>query len=62
MAGIPAISFPVKLSQRKLPLSLQLMAPFFEDNSLLDVAEFVEKSVKFPKLAFVCNAPKPIVT
>jgi len=49
MSGIPALSLPIQLSQRGLPLSLQLMAPFFDDNTLLDVALFVEKNVTFPQ-------------
>lgn len=48
MAGIPALSLPVRLSKRNLPLSLQLMAPHFDDETLLDVARLLEKELNFP--------------
>ncbi|EFX78989.1 hypothetical protein DAPPUDRAFT_188353 [Daphnia pulex] len=48
MAGIPALSLPVRLSKRNLPLSLQLMAPHFDDETLLDVAHLLEKELNFP--------------
>lgn len=51
MAGIPAVSLPIKISERGLPISLQLMAPYFDDGTLLDVALVVEAAVKFPHLA-----------
>jgi aspartyl-tRNA(Asn)/glutamyl-tRNA(Gln) amidotransferase subunit A len=47
MAGIPALSLPVRLSKRNLPLSLQLMAPHFDDETLLDVAHLLEKELNF---------------
>lgn len=47
MAGIPAISVPVKLSSKKLPISLQLMGPNFSEQLLLSTAKFVESSVNF---------------
>lgn len=49
MSGVPALSLPIQLSQKGLPLSLQLMAPFFDDNTLLDVALFIENKVGFPQ-------------
>ncbi len=48
MAGIPAVSLPIKLSGKGLPISLQLMAPFFDDHTLLDVALSIENAVNFP--------------
>jgi len=47
MSGIPALSLPIQLSQKGLPLSLQLLAPFFDDHTLLDVALFIESKVGF---------------
>ncbi|KAK4018833.1 hypothetical protein OUZ56_000873 [Daphnia magna] len=52
MAGIPALSLPVRMSKRNLPLSIQLMAPHFDDETLLDVAELVEKELNFPQPTF----------
>ena len=49
MAGIPALSLPVRISKRNLPLSLQLMAPHFDDETLLDVAHLLEQKLKFPQ-------------
>ena len=50
MAGIPAISIPIKLSKNGMPLSLQLMAPMLCEQRLLGVAKWVEDIVKFPRL------------
>lgn len=47
MAGIPALSLPIKLSKRKLPLSIQFMAPHFDDETLLDVAHYIENETNF---------------
>lgn len=47
MAGVPAISIPIKLSSNGLPLSLQLMGPNFSEEKLLTVAKFIENSVDF---------------
>jgi aspartyl-tRNA(Asn)/glutamyl-tRNA(Gln) amidotransferase subunit A len=48
MAGIPALSLPIKLSQRGLPLSLQIMAPIHCDELLFDVGKFIETNSYFP--------------
>lgn len=47
MAGVPAISIPIKLSNNGLPLSLQLMAPSFSDENLIKVAKWIENHVNF---------------
>lgn len=48
MAGIPAVTIPIRLSKNKLPLSLQLMAPNLRDRELLTTAKWIETNVKFP--------------
>lgn len=50
LAGCPAISLPVKLSSNGLPLSVQLIAPNFQDYFLLGVSSWLESQVRFPKL------------
>ncbi|PSN44413.1 Glutamyl-tRNA(Gln) amidotransferase subunit A [Blattella germanica] len=50
MAGVPAISIPIRLSNQGLPLSLQLMAPLYREDMLLAVAKWIEKTVDFPRL------------
>uniref|UniRef100_A0A182UC82 Glutamyl-tRNA(Gln) amidotransferase subunit A, mitochondrial n=1 Tax=Anopheles melas TaxID=34690 RepID=A0A182UC82_9DIPT len=47
MAGIPAISIPIRLSSRQLPISLQLMGDHFTERNLLQVASWIEKQVDF---------------
>lgn len=47
MAGIPAISIPIRLSSRQLPISLQLMGDHFTERNLLQVANWIEKQVDF---------------
>ncbi|XP_075229951.1 glutamyl-tRNA(Gln) amidotransferase subunit A, mitochondrial [Lycorma delicatula] len=50
MAGCPAVSFPVCLSHNNLPISLQLIAPNFCEQTLLSVCQWLEKTVQFPCL------------
>lgn len=47
MAGIPALTIPIKLSSNNLPLSLQLCGPNFSEETLFKVAKFIENSVNF---------------
>ncbi|KAG6462399.1 hypothetical protein O3G_MSEX013237 [Manduca sexta] len=50
MAGIPAVSIPIRLSKNGLPLSLQLMGPALSEDLMLNVAKKIESIVKFPTL------------
>ncbi|XP_038219397.1 glutamyl-tRNA(Gln) amidotransferase subunit A, mitochondrial [Zerene cesonia] len=50
MAGIPAVSIPIRLSEKNLPLSLQLMGPALSEELLLNVAKKIESLVNFPTL------------
>ncbi|XP_045780560.1 glutamyl-tRNA(Gln) amidotransferase subunit A, mitochondrial [Maniola jurtina] len=50
MAGIPAVSIPIRLSSNNLPLSLQLMGPDLSEQVLLSVAKRIEDLVQFPSL------------
>ncbi|CAO1414932.1 unnamed protein product [Diamesa serratosioi] len=47
MAGIPAISIPIKLSNNQLPLSLQVMGPNLSEETLFKVAKWIENAVDF---------------
>lgn len=49
LAGIPAISIPVGLSERKLPIGIQIMGNFFQESMLFKLAFLLEKKVKFNK-------------
>ena len=42
--GIPAINLPVKKSANGLPLGIQLMGKYKEDEALLKIAQFAEQS------------------
>jgi aspartyl-tRNA(Asn)/glutamyl-tRNA(Gln) amidotransferase subunit A len=44
LAGVPAISVPCGLTTDRLPIALQLIAPWGEDERLLDVAELLEQA------------------
>jgi Asp-tRNA(Asn)/Glu-tRNA(Gln) amidotransferase A subunit family amidase len=44
LAGIPAASVPCGLTGDRLPIALQLLAPWREDERLLDVAELLEQA------------------
>ncbi|MBN3311100.1 GATA amidotransferase, partial [Amia calva] len=52
MAGLPAVSVPVALSSKSLPISLQLIGQAFQDQKLLTVARWLEQQVKFPAIEF----------
>ncbi|HIA02102.1 MAG TPA: Asp-tRNA(Asn)/Glu-tRNA(Gln) amidotransferase subunit GatA, partial [Myxococcales bacterium] len=43
LAGIPAISMPCGFSSSKLPIGLQLMGPWFQEEQLLQVAHAYEQ-------------------
>jgi Asp-tRNA(Asn)/Glu-tRNA(Gln) amidotransferase A subunit family amidase len=44
LAGVPAMSVPCGLTTERLPIALQLLAPWGEDERLLDVAELLEQA------------------
>lgn len=48
MAGIPAVTVPIRLSEKGLPLSVQLMGPAFSEEMLLTVAKWIENEINFP--------------
>lgn len=50
MAGLPALSLPIKLSKELLPLSVQLIAPKYCEHRIFAVAKWIESVVKYPKL------------
>ena len=50
ITGVPAVSIPIKLSKKGLPLSLQLMSPIYTEDKLLAVAKWIESAVDFPQL------------
>lgn len=50
MAGIPAITIPIRLSSKNLPLSLQLMGPKFSEMQMFQVAKWIESTVDFKSL------------
>jgi aspartyl-tRNA(Asn)/glutamyl-tRNA(Gln) amidotransferase subunit A len=43
LAGVPGISVPCGRTSERLPIALQLLAPWGEDERLLDVAELLEQ-------------------
>ncbi|XP_013865840.1 glutamyl-tRNA(Gln) amidotransferase subunit A, mitochondrial [Austrofundulus limnaeus] len=51
LAGLPAVSVPVALSRRGLPIGLQLVGPALEDKKLLCVARWIEQRVGFPSIS-----------
>ena len=47
LSGLPAISIPSGLDARGLPLSVQLIAPLFEEERLLGMAALLERELDF---------------
>ncbi|MBS0185328.1 MAG: Asp-tRNA(Asn)/Glu-tRNA(Gln) amidotransferase subunit GatA [Proteobacteria bacterium] len=60
LAGLPAISVPAGLSEKGLPLGLQLIAPAFQESALLNVAYALEDALEFkgltPETIFLPNS------
>jgi aspartyl-tRNA(Asn)/glutamyl-tRNA(Gln) amidotransferase subunit A len=50
IAGLPAISVPIGLDRKNRPLGLQLIAPQFREDLLLQVGEVIERNADFPTL------------
>ncbi|XP_070352687.1 glutamyl-tRNA(Gln) amidotransferase subunit A, mitochondrial isoform X2 [Equus asinus] len=48
MAGLPAVSVPMALSNQGLPIGLQFIGRAFCDQELLTIARWFEKQVQFP--------------
>lgn len=49
-SGLPAVSVPVALSARGLPIGLQLIGPALQDQKLLSVAHWMEQRLGFPSM------------
>jgi aspartyl-tRNA(Asn)/glutamyl-tRNA(Gln) amidotransferase subunit A len=47
VAGLPAISIPVGLDGKKLPVGLQIMARYFDESTILNLAHQFEKETDF---------------
>lgn len=47
MAGIPAVTIPIRLSSKGMPLSIQLMGDRCSEQRLLTVAKWIEHQVQF---------------
>ena len=43
LAGVPAISIPCGENEEKLPIGLQLIAPYFCENILFEAGKIFEK-------------------
>jgi Asp-tRNA(Asn)/Glu-tRNA(Gln) amidotransferase A subunit family amidase len=50
LAGVPAITIPTGLGSQGLPLGIQIVAPWHEDENLLDLASQCETLFAFPGL------------
>ncbi|CAF3970493.1 unnamed protein product [Adineta steineri] len=50
LAGLPALSFPVRLSSKGFPIGLQLIGPFMQDQALLSIAQRICSTYEFPFL------------
>lgn len=53
LLGLPALSFPVRLSKKGFPIGLQLIGPFLQDQTLLSIANRICSTYQFPFLDLV---------
>ncbi len=51
LCGLPAMSLPIGLDDKKLPVGIQLMAPAFSEKTMLEMALAIEDLVCFKGLA-----------
>jgi len=49
LAGVPALTLPVRCSAKGLPIGIQLISDFFQESELFRLAFLVEKKVEFIK-------------
>ena len=47
LAGLPGLSLPVSLSEKGLPIGVQLTASHFQESKLLGVSRALEKLISF---------------
>ena len=47
LAGVPAISLPVGLSQNGLPIGLQIIGKHFDENTVFQIADVLESQANF---------------
>jgi aspartyl-tRNA(Asn)/glutamyl-tRNA(Gln) amidotransferase subunit A len=45
LAGLPAISVPVKKIKKGMPLGFQIIAPFFEEEKIFEIAKLYEECI-----------------
>jgi len=50
LAGLPALSLPIKHNSKNLPLSLQLIGRPFDEQTILNVGYAIEQEVKFKRI------------
>ena len=49
LAGLPAISVPIGLSNKKLPLGFQIIGKRFDEDTVLSAAKIIEENANFNK-------------
>lgn len=49
LAGVPGLSLPIGLSQSGLPIGLQVIGKHFDENTVFQVADVLEKMANFDK-------------
>ena len=49
LAGVPGLSLPIGLSQNGLPIGLQVIGKHFDENTVFQVADVLEKLANFDK-------------
>ena len=52
LGGLPGINLSMGLTEKGLPLSVQIVGPRYEDAKLLGIASVIERIVGKPKVAF----------
>lgn len=61
IAGVPAISIPIDLIDRKLPIGLQMIGNYYSDAKLIKIAYFMEGKFYDPrKIPDFTNVPRNI--
>ena len=47
MGGFPSLSMPIGLNSENLPIGLQIIGNLYKEDTIYQLASFIEKKVKF---------------
>ena len=49
LAGLPCMTVPIGLSENKMPIGIQIIAPPFQEEKMFKMAQFIEENYSIKK-------------